>query len=464
MTDIRRFDDPTLEEHYVEVHHESGLTVLVSPKDFSTYHAALGVAFGSGDRPARRRTLSLPTRAYPGGVAHFLEHKMFERPGGSFDEDFAALGAEANAYTSYDRTVYMFSCTDRFPEALETLLGMTSSLTVTADSVARERAIIAEELRMNADDPWERCYAELLRALYRTHPVRDEICGSEATLRRITPHLLREAFDSAYRPDRMVLAVSGRVTPEAVLAAVDRAWGGRPADRPAKHPTECAAASPILTPTDMVLDEPALPHTPRVTVHMEAAKPLFAIGIKAPPPPPGARAGLVADIGMTVLAEMLFSHSGAFYSDLFERGLISPGLSYGSSLGEGYAYYALSGECDDPDAVYNAFRAYIAEVRHVGLSPAEFRRARRILYGDYLSGFDATEDIAASLGGYALDTLRAHPNGESADRVGLYDFLPAVDALTLADVTALFDAAFAEEHFALSVVLPKAPAAGTTST
>ncbi len=446
MTDIRTFEDPTLREVYYECRHESGLTVLVCPKDFCTYHAALGVAFGSADCPSavsRRRRRK--DGAYPGGVAHFLEHKMFERVGGSYDEDFSALGAEANAYTSYDRTVYMFSCTDRFPEALATLLRMTGSLSITGRSVARERAIIVEELRMNADDPWERCYAELLRALYRSHPVRREICGSEMSIRRITPRILREAFDAAYRPEHMTLAVAGRVTLEEVLAILDDSFAGRPTD-------DRGNASLILTPADTVTDEPELPHRSRVTVHMAASKPLFAIGVKAPPPPAGAQGALVTDIGMTVLAEMLFSHSGSFYSDLFERGLISPGMSYGSSLGEGYAYYAIAGECDDPEAVYSAFCAYMAEVRRTGLSADEFRRACRILYGDYLSGLDSTEDIAASLGGYALDSLRAK---DSARSVGLFDFLPAAGALTLEAVDALFDEAFVEERFALSVVLPQ---------
>lgn len=444
MTDVRLHESDTLRERYYEVRHKSGLTVLVSPKAFTTYHAALGVAFGSMDEATDQSGHRMLRRA-PDGVAHFLEHKMFERPGGSFDEDFSALGAEANAYTSYDRTVYLFSCTDRFPEALCTLLSMTASLSVSAESVARERAIIAEELRMNADDPWERCYAELLRALYHKHPVRREICGSESSIGRITERTLRRAFDAAYRPDRMTLAVAGRVTPEAVLAILDEAMADRTTDR-----VGCCPGRAVRSVAARV-EEPPIPRRPRVTVRMAASKPLFAIGIKAPPPPAGARAGLVADIGMTVLAEMLFSHSGDFYGDLFERGLISPGMSYGSSVGEGYAYYAIAGECDDPDAVYDAFRAYVATLRRDGLSPDEFRRARRILYGDYLSGFDATEDIAASLGGYALDTLRC---GSPADRVGLYDFLTVAEALTLADVTALFDAAFGEEHFALSVVLP----------
>lgn len=431
MSDRIRHDCPILDESYTEVFHKSGLTVLVSPKDFTTYHATLGVRYGSADRFTGARL--------PMGVAHFLEHKMFARADGSYDDDFAAIGAEVNAYTTYDRTAYMFSCTEHFDEALELLLRMLSSLSVTGRSVSRERGIIAEEIRMNADDPWERCYAEMLRALYRRHPVREEICGSELSIGRITPRMLKSAFDTFYRPDNMVLAVCGRVTAEAVEAVVDRVWGDA---RPAREP--------LPLPRDM--REPPEANIPRTNVCMPTAKPLFCIGVKVPAPPAGARSLLRLDLCMTVLCEMLFSHSGAFYNDLFESGAVSPGMSYGSSLGEGYGYFMLSGECDNPDAVFDAFRAYVEDLHRTGLSEADLACARRILYADYVTGFDSTEDIAATMGGYALDSLREPDRRQKG--VGLYDFLSAAEALTFEEVTSLFESAFRESQYTLSTVLP----------
>ena len=157
-----------LEESYLETRLPCGLRILVCPKDRQAYHAALSVGYGSMDRFAGG--------TLPMGTAHFLEHKMFERDpqrfGGSdsYDDDFAACGAESNAYTAHDRTVYYFSCTDRFSDALTVLLSMVAELYVTPDSVARERDIIAEEIRMNADDPWERCCASARTALFCRHP------------------------------------------------------------------------------------------------------------------------------------------------------------------------------------------------------------------------------------------------------------------------------------------------------
>lgn len=291
---------------------------------------------------------------------------------------------------------------------------------------------------MNADDPWEMCYARLLQALYGHHPVREEICGTEASIRRITPRLLRETFDTYYRPANMVLAVSGPTTMEEVMAVVDRTM------LPA---TEAGGEPPLASRPTLAVSESPHAVTPRTSLSLPVPVPLFAIGVKMPRPPVGARAMLACDLNMTVLAEMLFSHSGEFYNRLFESGLISPGMSYGSLLGEGYGYYAISGESQDPGAVMAAFRSYMKELHRAGLSPTEFDRACRVLYADYVTGFDSTEDIAASLGGYALDSL-GHP-----EPVGLYDFLDLLTrqkGVTFERVTALFEEAFHESQYAIS--------------
>ncbi len=432
-----------LGERYYECRHPSGLRVLVSPKDLSATYAILGVGYGSRDRFAGG--------AVPMGTAHFLEHKMFERVGEGTDasgwEDvFSALGAEVNAYTSDDCTAYMFSATDHIPEALEALLSMVSDLSVTPASVSRERQIIAEEIRMNADDPWEVCYANMLRGLYAPvkkggNPVREEICGTEQSIRRITPSLLSEVHERFYCPDNMVLAVSGRVNPEEVIAAVDAV------------PGYAAPAFRCLPTSHRNPHDPAEAYRQRVTTRMETAKPLFSIGVKLPAAfaiPADPMESVYLERLMTVLCEMLFSRSGDFYSSLFESGTVSPGMAYGSSLGrpalggtaEGYGYFYLSGECDDPDRVYDAFLSYVSSLRAGGLDPDGFDRACRTLYADYVYGFDSTEGIASSLMTTAMDGI------------GLYDLCSVDEKLTFADAEALFAGTFTNSQYTLSTVLP----------
>ncbi len=438
MTDPILHTCEWLEESYTEVCLPCGLRVLICPKDRHTYHAAVSVGYGSMDRFAGGRIL-------PMGTAHFLEHKMFERDpalyGGSdsFDDDFAAMGAESNAYTSHDRTVYYFSCTDSFAEGLKTLLSMVSSLYVTPESVARERGIIAEEIRMNADDPWERCSAAARTALFGRHPVREEICGSLSSIRRITPAVLREAFDAFYRPDNMILTVCGRVDTEEVLSAVEAAMAGFTL----KEPLPVGISAP------RVRVSPAA-FTPRTESFRQVAKPLFSIGIKYPDPPAGTEALWKRDMTVSVLCETLFSHAGDFYSDLFERGLVSPGMSYGFLVGDSprlpasfaYGYLDLSGECDDPDEVMAAFLAFVEKIRESGLPREDFERAKRVVYADFVATFDTTEDIASLLGSYAADGLCA------------YDFFDVMDNITYRDATELFRKAFRDSQYTLSVILP----------
>ena len=433
MIDMTLHTCERLEERYYDIRHPGGLRILVAPKELSACYATVGIRYGSRDRFA--------SGTVPMGTAHFLEHKMFERVDGTSWEDmFSAWGAEVNAYTSDDSTAYMMSTTKHASEAVTALLSMVSELSVSRGSVCRERGIIAEEIRMNADDPWEVCYARMLRGLYTPvreggNPVREEICGSETSIRRITPAILKRTHEAFYRPDNMILAVAGRVTPEEIVAAVEAACLPSPAPKPAASRRRVRHVPEVYKAAD--------------TVTMDTAKPLFSIGIKIPDVPSEPSALVRLERLASVLSEMLFSRSGDFYNDLFESGIVSPGMAYGSSLGrpalgetEGYGYFYLSGECHDPRAVYEAFLAYVERLRETGLDPAAFARARRALYADYLYGFDSTEGIASALLGSAMDGLE------------LFD-LPEIDgSLTLAELWDVFDRVFQPSQYTLSSVLP----------
>ena len=439
MTEWTKHTCDRLEESYSEILHPTGLRILVSPKEMTACYAILGVDYGSRDR--------FVGGAVPMGCAHFLEHKMFERADGSGWEDvFAGWGVDVNAYTSDDSTAYMMSATDHIPEALEALITMVSEFSVTSASVSRERHIIAEEIRMNADDPWEVVYANMLRGLYAPtktggHPVREEICGTEASIARLTPAILRDTHARFYRPENMVLAVSGPVTPEDVWGAVERAFAVRPTDTDAS-----------ISPSIRRGKERGTVYKPSVTRSMETAKPLFCIGIKHPCPPEDAKTLLRTERLMTLLCETLFSRSGDFYSDLFESGTVSPGMSYGSSVGRAcadgtagsYGYFYLSGECDDPKAVFSAFTAYMEAVRESGLAPEAISRARRTIYADYIYGFDSTESIASSLMTTAMDGI------------GLFELMELDGSLTEGELVSLMETVFTTTQYTLSTVYPTA--------
>ncbi len=429
MSDQNHFTCHTcqaLGEAYYEGVHESGLRIMVYPKMQSACYAALGVKYGSVHRGGPGELL---------GVAHFLEHKMFGMPdGGEADACFAALGADANACTTYDRTTYQFSCTDRFEEALALLLHLTDDLYVTDQSVERERAIISEEIRMDADDPAERCFAAMLRALYRYHPIREEICGTEASVNRITPDALRRVFARRYKPEDMILSVSGPVTPDEVWAVADRARRGiRPSGAVGQSNRRRIPGA----------GEPPTVFRDRVTLRMPVAKPLFCIGIKDPAVPAEPRDVCRREQGMLLLHEMLFSESCAFHNHLLETGLVSPGMAYGFTVGQGYGFYQLEGEADDSEAVFAAFLEYMDHLHKEGLSREDFTRIRRIRYADFVTGFDSAEDVAEAL----LSCAQAD--------MGLFDLLDISQSITFEQVGRLFEETFCPGQYAMSVVRPE---------
>lgn len=432
---FRKYTSSELGECYYEATHPSGLRILVCPREMATCYAALGVATGSFDRATGE----------PAGVAHFLEHKMFETArGGDAETAFAALGAEVNAYTTYDKTVYLFSCTPEpesrtVPRALQALLRMVGRLYITPASVKRERGIIREEIRMGADDPWEVCANLLLRALYHTHPIREDICGSESSVGRITDVILKQAFATRYDRGKMVLAVCGAVTPEAVWEAVD----GLPQSRGDRRPAPPRLHDRTRREPSAVAQEKAVRDMRTAGTTAETgAKPVFAIGVKDTDIPTDPQGLLRRDIEMCILAEMLFSCSEDFYNDLYERGLVTPGVSYGSSVGRGYGYYDFTGESDDPEAVYAALGAYVDKLTREGLSRAAFERSRRIQYADFISNFDSTEGVGGLLLTYAMDGLSP------------FDYLPLSASITFEDIEARFRATFRPGQYALAVVYP----------
>ena len=209
-----------LGERYTEILHASGLRIFVYPKKCSSVYAILQVGLGSMDSEYLDATGNACTM--PHGTAHYLEHKMFENADGiNSDMRFSALGAECNAFTSYDRTAYLFNTTSNVNACLAELLRFVTHPYFTEESVERERGIIAEEIRGAADHPWERAYAQMIKAMYEQHTVRYEIAGSERSIAAVTPALLYSCTDTFYVPSNMSLAICGDVTPAQVLRIVN---------------------------------------------------------------------------------------------------------------------------------------------------------------------------------------------------------------------------------------------------
>lgn len=423
MSDFSVFHSDLLNETYHFYRHPSGLKVFVFPKKMTTTYALLAANFGSVDRAGAGG------EKYPAGVAHFLEHKLFSNEDGSDSfEKFSALGADANAYTAATRTVYLFSATGRAEDALGELIRFVTHPYFTAESVERERGIIGEEIRQTGDNPYNRAYYQMLRGLYETHPVRDEICGSLASIERITPEVLYRAYNDYYSPADLTLVVCGDLTPEAVRAVADREVPATP--------------TPPRPPRAAVQESAAV--AARVSkTRGQVAKPVFCIGMKDDGYRLPAAERTKRDAGMAILSEMLFSQSGELFNDLFGSGEIGADFTADYALTDGFAFLRLFGEADDPERVFEKILAYFAEKRRTGLSRAEFERCRRVEYAEYIKGFDSTEEIAETLLCFALE------NAE------IFEYAGIVREMEFSYVEELFREAFLPERFALSAVYPE---------
>ena len=420
------FVSERLGERYVRIDHESGLAIYIFPKVLSTTYAILSARYGSVDRKFRLEGGTWVE--VPDGVAHFLEHKLFENEDGSDSfERFSELGADANAYTTCNRTSYLFSCTDRLEESLEELLNFVTHPHFTKASVKREQGIIAEEIRMYDDNPWERCFQNLMEGLYERNPIRVNICGTEKTIAEITPKILNDCYRAFYQLSNMALIVCGEVEEEAVLRVADRVLPKQGKMIPVERWIEL---------------EDATSYRSRVSARMQVAKPIFSIGIKDGKVPTDPRERIRRDAAMSLLEEILFSRSGRFYNTLFEEGLITPSYSYGYSIAEGFAFHALTGECDDPEEIERRFLAFLEEAKREGVSREDFERCRRALYADVIRNYDSTEDIATELLTFVFD------GGE------LFDYPSVIESLTWEEINTLLLELPDRSALCLSAVYP----------
>jgi len=321
----------------------------------------------------------------PAGVAHYLEHKLFDMPGGrDVSEEFAAMGANVNAFTSYDMTAYYFSCTEHFDQCLKLLLEFVSTPYFTKESVEKEQGIIDQEIGMNQDAPDSQVFENLMQAMYASHPIRVPILGTSQTIRQITPQVLEGCHRAFYTPANMVLCVVGDVDPEQVGCIARQVLGGEKAEAGQKSwPWQEDMTCP----------------TPLVEQTMEVAMPTFNLGFKCEPLGTGEaaiRQEMVADLA----AEALFGESSELYLKLYEQGLIDSSFGGGFETVDGGALLLCSGDSEDPQAVQQAVLAQAQKLCREGLPQGSFLRMKRSALGRRIRGLDSFDGTCFRLCAY----------------------------------------------------------------
>ena len=366
---------PALDETLYSQTLPNGLHIMVDRKPGFTKK----LCYFAADFGAVHTEFTLDGEKYtvPAGIAHYLEHKLFDMPQGDVSEQFAALGASVNAFTSYDMTAYYFSCTENFEQCLKLLLEFVSTPYFTEETVAREQGIIGQEIRMSADEPGSRVFENLMTVLYEQHPIRVPVLGTEQSIADITPELLHLCHRAFYNPSNMLLCVVGDVDEQQVEALARQILGDE------KHPVAEKAPFP---------QEQLRCVKPLVEERMEIAMPMFSMALKAWCPEKG-EAAIRREIVGDLAAEALFGESSELYMGLYEAGLIDSSFGGGFDTVDGCAMLSCGGDSEDPAAVRDAILAQGEKLAQTGIAQDAFLRMKRSALGRRirdLDSFDAT--------------------------------------------------------------------------
>ena len=408
---------------------DCGLEVFIMPrKDYSASYAIFGTKYGSVDSVFVVPGEDEPTYV-PDGIAHYLEHKMFDMPDGSniFDK-FSRLGANANAFTSFNMTAYLFSAADFVEENLEILMDYVQTPYFTEESVQKEQGIIGQEIGMYDDSPTWRVFFNFLGCLYKDHPVKKDVAGTVESISHITADYLYKCYNTFYNLSNMTIFVTGDFDPEKIGEVIEKnVKNNKPFEEEIKkiYPDE---------PQNIVKDY--------AEQKLSVAMPMFMFGFKDNDTGYSGDLLLKKYLEMNILQRMLFGKSTKLYKELYEEGLINDSFSVDFTMQPDYAYSEFGGEAKEPEKVYKRVLEEIERVKQEGLSEDDYNRAKKVLWGEYIRTYNDVEEFAHAF-------LSMHMMG-----IDLLNYEEVYKKITFQDVKDRFINHFKSQNAALSVILP----------
>ena len=403
----------------------NGLPVYIVPKKgFLRKYALFATRYGGMDMRFEKDGQWLDT---PAGIAHYLEHKMFDTEDGNALQELAKNGAEPNAFTSNAITCYYFDATEKFYESLEILLSFVSIPYFTDESVQKEQGIIGQEIGMIEDNPEWQVYKQLMQALYHTSPARTPVAGSVESISHITAQTLYDCHKAFYTPANMCLVVVGDVKPERIIAAANQIL-------PAK-------SGPLIR-RDYGAEEELTAAEHFVSAAMEVSMPTFLVGFKCPPQHGGEEQHRFTAIG-ELACDVLMGESSPLYARLYAEGLINGSFGAAFDLLPGASYVYAGGDSKDPQAVAEAILAEARRLVSEGVDGDYYRRVVNANFGAALKALNSFESIAVSM---AEGCFQGYDP---------YRFPEVYDSITVEDVLDFLRRNMTRDHMALSVITPK---------
>ena len=403
---------------------ENGLTIMIIPKKgIQKKYIIWGTNYGSNDS-----TFIVPGETdvteVPKGVAHFLEHKMFEQENGKNSLDvLTALGVNANAYTTNNHTAYLYECTDNFYEALDEFMDYVQHPYFTDENVEKEKGIIGQEIMMYDDYPDWKVYLNALECMYHKNPVKLDITGTVETISKIDKDILYKCYNTFYNPSNMAMVVSGDFEPEELLGEIKKRLIDNKSNGEIKRVFE---------------DEPKEIVKEKAEQNMEVSKPLFAIGIKDSPV--YEKEKVKKHISIEILLNLLVGASSELYKKLYDMGntYSVPSIEY--DFDKNYAHILITGQSNNPEELFDMFKESVSVFIRDGINVQDFQRTKKMIYGEYVKEFDDVTSIARM---FLSDYFKG---------INSFDYLEEINTINVEYLNQVLKDVFNDKNMILSVV------------
>ncbi|AWM20889.1 EF-P 5-aminopentanol modification-associated protein YfmH [Bacillus subtilis] len=426
---IKPIEYEQLQETLYHEKMSNGLDVYVLPKKgFNKTYAVFTTKYGSIDN--RFVPLGKNEMVHvPDGIAHFLEHKLFEKADGDVFQDFSKQGASANAFTSFTRTAYLFSSTSNVERNLETLIDFVQDPYFTEKTVEKEKGIIGQEINMYDDNPDWRLYFGVIENLYKEHPVRIDIAGTVESISHITKDLLYECYETFYHPSNMLLFIVGPVDPEAIITQVRENQEKKPyTDQPEIKREEVKEQEAVFR--------------KEKEIKMNVQGPKCLVGLKSKKPFKLGKELLKHELSMNLLLEALFGKSSAQYESLYEKGYIDETFSFDFTAEYGFGFAAIGGDTPEPDQLAEDISSMLLRAGEL-ITAEKIELARKKKIGTFLKALNSPEYIANQFTRYAFLDM------------SLFDVVTVLEQITLEDVQNVIQEEIAADRLTVCKVVPK---------
>lgn len=409
---------------------ENGLDVYFMPKHgFTKKYAVLATNYGSNELEFVPIGETEKIRVNE-GIAHFLEHKMFEQPdGGNAFDKFSKWGASANAFTNFTMTAYLFSGTENFYDSLHHLIDYVQTPYFTDENVEKEKGIIEQEIKMYEDDPDWNVYFNCLKALYVNHPVKVDIAGSVESIYKITKDELYKCYNTFYNPGNMALFVVGDLDVDKVMEVVKKV----------NHYDVDKLSNEIQK---FYPDEPDRVNEKEIVAKFPISMSMFNIAFKDNKVGIRGNELLRKEIITEILTDMIFKRGSKLFEDLYMKGLINDNFGAGFSSQVDYGFTIIGGDSKEPREVKKVILEHIEKYKNEGLNKAEFERTKKKKIGNFLKYFDSVNFIANNFISYNFKGIN------------LLDYLDVLKDVTFEEVEERLHSHLKEEYCVISIVEP----------